>query len=398
MNSLTIPAGEALKGQASDADFSIARRYRSIDLEVFYFNDRNTPSNNCDRTGPSLGGGPLGGAYHQLTGTTLRWQVPASDASGVWRVLAVFNPNTVTAGQGTWTPLELLKDPTGVSCPTGSFCGQSTVSGTTRLTYVLQAVDNRGNVTWLDYVPVQLPASGVNPGLPLPVDVEVAPPCTPPSAPAITAPPYANAGKTGLAASVPSHAGSTYAWSVSANGQITSGQGTSAILFSALSAGPLTLSVTESTAPGCTSPPGTATVTVLPEGTTPPMRLFALAPCRLVDTRMAIPDGLHEPILQPSPATRTFAIPAGLCGIPADALALSVNYSVVGNPAAGDLKAWAADEPSTPGSTVLSFPATRTRANNGFLKLSLDGSRAFTVELLSTQPAHFVLDVNGVFR
>ena len=60
--------------------------------------------------------------------------------------------------------MELLKDPTGTTCPVGSFCGETTVTGTTRLTYVLQAVDNRGNVSWLDYVPVALPSSGVNPG------------------------------------------------------------------------------------------------------------------------------------------------------------------------------------------------------------------------------------------
>jgi hypothetical protein len=325
--------------------------------------------------------------------------VPATDASGVWRVLAVFNPNTVTAGQGTWTPVELLKDPTGVTCPTGSFCAQTVVSGTTRLTYVLQAVDTRGNVTWLDYVPVTLPASGVNPGLPLPVDVAIVPPCTPPAAPAITAPAYANVGNTGLSASVPNHAGSTYAWTISANGEITSGDGTSAILFSALTPGPLTLSVTETVSPGCTSPAGTATVTVLPVGTTPPTRFFSLTPCRLVDTRdPATPDGLHQPILQPTPATRTFAIPVGLCGIPADARALSVNYTVVENTAAGELKAFASDEAATPDATVISFPAARTRANNGFLKLPFDGSLAFTVELLSSQPAHFVLDVNGVLK
>ena len=64
-----------------------------------------------------------------------------------------------------WTPVELVDD------GTGTFHGSAGLSGATRLTYVVQAVDNRGNVTWLDYVSTQLPASGVALGIPQPVDV-----------------------------------------------------------------------------------------------------------------------------------------------------------------------------------------------------------------------------------
>ena len=54
LNSLTLTAGEALKPEDGDTVYSIARRYRTMDLEVFYFNNRTTPTNNCDRTGPEL--------------------------------------------------------------------------------------------------------------------------------------------------------------------------------------------------------------------------------------------------------------------------------------------------------------------------------------------------------
>jgi N-acetylneuraminic acid mutarotase len=166
VNSLTVAAGEAVKNETTDLSYSIARRYRNIDLEVYYFNNQSTPTQNCDRSGPALGTGPYAGEYHQKSGSTLTWAVPASDASGVWRVVVVYNPNTVDGqGRGTWTPLDLTND------GGGTFRGSISVSGVARLTYVIQAVDNRGNITWLDYVSAQLPSSGVALGLPNPVDV-----------------------------------------------------------------------------------------------------------------------------------------------------------------------------------------------------------------------------------
>jgi hypothetical protein len=139
------------------------------------------------------------------------------------------------------------------------------------------------------------------------------------------------------------------------------------------------------------------TVTVQPA---PPggISFYTLTPCRIVDTRVATADGLHAPPLAPSPAVRTFSVPTNLCGVPSDARALSVNYTVVTPAASGDLKAWAATEAAQPLATVLSFRAGRTRANNGILRLSSDGTRSFDVLLVATQSADLVLDVNGFFR
>ncbi|HET9793918.1 MAG TPA: PKD domain-containing protein [Thermoanaerobaculia bacterium] len=82
-----------------------------------------------------------------------------------------------------------------------------------------------------------------------------------PAAPVISAPASAKPNQTGLTASVASHAGSRYSWSVS-NGSITAGQGTSKITFSVGSKGSATLSVTEISSAGCVSPTGTATVAI----------------------------------------------------------------------------------------------------------------------------------------
>jgi len=173
VSSVTVTGGEAVKNQIADPVYSIMRRYRNVDLEVFYFNNRTSPTDNCDRTGPSLGIGPYGADYHQLSGSTISWAVPATDSSGVWRVLVVYTTNAVDAQhRGTWTPLELTNNSTGI------FHGNLKLDVGTRLTYVVEAIDNRGNVAWLDYVSAQLPSSGTALGVPKPVDVQ---PSTDPS-------------------------------------------------------------------------------------------------------------------------------------------------------------------------------------------------------------------------
>jgi uncharacterized repeat protein (TIGR01451 family) len=159
-----------VKDQAAEPRYTIERRYREIELEVYYYNDTLAPSSNCDRTGPALGTGPFGGAYHRASGTTVEWAVPATDPSGVWRVVVVANDNrTDGAGRGAWSPVELVEDG-------GTWRGSLSVTGAATITYVIQAVDKRGNLTWLDYVSSELPASGVPLGVPETVDVSVSGP------------------------------------------------------------------------------------------------------------------------------------------------------------------------------------------------------------------------------
>jgi hypothetical protein len=64
-------------------------------------------------------------------------------------------------------PLELASD------GNGHWTGSRSFVGTTRITYVVQAVDNRGNVTWLEYQANPLPSSGVPPGTAGIIDVPV---------------------------------------------------------------------------------------------------------------------------------------------------------------------------------------------------------------------------------
>ncbi|MEE8522354.1 MAG: hypothetical protein V3T72_00355, partial [Thermoanaerobaculia bacterium] len=168
-NRVVVAAGEALRPPGDgEGSFSIQRTYREIDLEVFYFNDTSEPARNCDRSGPALTPAATATAYHQVQGGQIEWAVAAGDLSSVWRVVVVTNDNTVdAAGNGTWIPLELAADSGGI------WRGHLAGIDSELLTYVVQAVDRRGNVSWLDFVSTELPASGVALGVPESVDVEV---------------------------------------------------------------------------------------------------------------------------------------------------------------------------------------------------------------------------------
>ncbi len=189
LNSTVVGAGEAVKNETSGL-YSTERRYRSINLEFFYFNDtRSTQPSfkpNCDRQGPSIGAGPFAGNYHQVLGSTITWSIPVTDieadGSDVWRVLVVVNDNTVDGqGRGRWVPVELER----VANSTTWTATESSFPPGASLTYVVQAVDLRGNVSWIQYEAVpapdpariagiaagDLPASGVPYGIPLPIPV-----------------------------------------------------------------------------------------------------------------------------------------------------------------------------------------------------------------------------------
>lgn len=167
LNSLVVTTGELLREEGTDALSWIERRYRSVDLEVFYFNDTRSGSANCDRTGPELAPGPFRGSYHRTRGARVEWAVPASDEAGVWRVVVVTNDGSIDgANRGRWVPSELADD------GSGTWRGSFRVTDSPRLTYVIQAVDRRGNVSWLEHEP-RSPGNGVAREIPIAVDVEM---------------------------------------------------------------------------------------------------------------------------------------------------------------------------------------------------------------------------------
>ncbi|MCP4660141.1 MAG: hypothetical protein GY856_32465, partial [bacterium] len=167
VSSIVLATGETLRTPAT-AIYDVERLYQDVDLEVLYFNNTQGGAGNCDRLGPELLCGSSDDPCHEAVGPTIEWAVPATDDGGVWRVLVVYTDNTVDAdGRGTWVPLELTAD------GTGTWRGSVTFPEVPLVTYVVQAVDLRGNVTWLDYVTSDQPESGVPFDLPETVDVEL---------------------------------------------------------------------------------------------------------------------------------------------------------------------------------------------------------------------------------
>jgi hypothetical protein len=120
---------------------------------------------------------------------------------------------------------------------------------------------------------------------------------------------------------------------------------------------------------------------------------YTLAPCRILDTRNA--NGpLGGPALQPN-LSRVFTV-TNTCGIPASAVAISVNAAAV--PAGAGSFAFFPGNGLATGTSNLSFNAGQVRAANSVLTLATDGTGRVGVLNLSSGANHLVLDVNGYFQ
>jgi hypothetical protein len=125
--------------------------------------------------------------------------------------------------------------------------------------------------------------------------------------------------------------------------------------------------------------------TVAPTG---PTDFYTLAPCRLLDTRLAEgPDG--GPAV-PAAGQRV-VVATGRCSIPAGAKAVSLNVTAVAPPAPGNLSFF-------PGISTLNFTRGQTAANNAVVALASSGSGTFVLRNSSTASVHVVVDVNGYFE
>jgi hypothetical protein len=122
---------------------------------------------------------------------------------------------------------------------------------------------------------------------------------------------------------------------------------------------------------------------------------FSVTPCRVVDTRN--PDGPTGGPALAGGQTRPFPVSGGTCGVPATAVAVSVNLTAVGAAAAGYLTLFAGDAQSPPLVSSINFTAGLTRANNAVVPLATDGSGTIKVTSGSVGAVDFVLDVNGYF-
>ena len=124
-----------------------------------------------------------------------------------------------------------------------------------------------------------------------------------------------------------------------------------------------------------------------------PLAFYTLSPCRIVDTRNATgPFG--GPALA-AMAARTFAL-SGRCGIPASAKALSVNVSVTGSTALGNLVVYPGGV-TPPATATVNYAASATRANNAVVGLGT-GTALTARANQASGTVHLIVDVNGYFE
>jgi hypothetical protein len=120
--------------------------------------------------------------------------------------------------------------------------------------------------------------------------------------------------------------------------------------------------------------------------------LYTVTPCRLIDTRL----GFGGPLA--SGVTRTFDV-TGSCGIPADAVAIAINISVVTPSSSGRVTLFPGNE-SVPATSSLNYRSGVTLANNGIFRLSTDGlgSLAAQAVLSGGGSVDVVVDVFAYFK
>jgi len=166
---------------------------------------------------------------------------------------------------------------------------------------------------------------------------------------------------------------------------LSSGSYTFTIPANTLKVGADTLTVGYSGDPSYTATTGTASVTV----TQPPLQFVPVTPCRIADTRNAT-GAFGGPELAAS-ATRTFDVPQSGCGIPASAVAYSLNVTVVPIQGLGYLTMWPAG---------LTQPTVSTLNSDGRVKANATITPAGTnggVSVYASDATQFILDIDGYF-
>jgi hypothetical protein len=121
-----------------------------------------------------------------------------------------------------------------------------------------------------------------------------------------------------------------------------------------------------------------------------PLGFIPITPCRVVDTRGAT-GSLGGPSMAAG-STRSFPLPAGSCGLPANASAYSVNVTVVPHAKLSYLSVWPTGYPKPLVSTLNSLDG-RIVANAAIVPAGSSGA----VNVYVTDQTNVIIDVNGYF-
>jgi hypothetical protein len=145
-------------------------------------------------------------------------------------------------------------------------------------------------------------------------------------------------------------------------------------------------------APATWSPHG-ASRGVSTQSFSSPFPFVAVTPCRVADTRGNGFTGAYGPPSIAANTTRTFVI-SGQCGIPANAAAVSFNFTALDIVAAGDLRVFPAGAAAPLVSTLNYNANTPNIANAAIVPLGTSGG--ITVQADATT-INLIIDVNGYY-
>jgi hypothetical protein len=120
---------------------------------------------------------------------------------------------------------------------------------------------------------------------------------------------------------------------------------------------------------------------------------YTIAPCRVFDTRETSGPTGGAPLA--CGAGRSFTIVGGTCGVPANAKAVSLNLTVTGSTAQGNVRIYPSGAP-IPLVSALNYVAGQSRANNAVAVLGVGGQIA--VLCSPSGATHVIMDVNGYFQ
>lgn len=116
---------------------------------------------------------------------------------------------------------------------------------------------------------------------------------------------------------------------------------------------------------------------------------YPVAPCRAVDTRGQT-GSLGGPTIGGA-QSRQFPL-SGVCGLPASAVAYSLNITAVPDGPLGFLTVWPAGQ-AQPGVSTLNSVTGAIVANAAIVPAGVNGD----IQVFATDPSHVVIDVNGYF-